>query len=249
MSTTTRGCGSTSGAPTTTSKPSANGWPAQSWRTALHGRRGISTGSRGWMRHGIGAPDGAESRSWRRSACALAVPVAAVAGRGADVLGVAGSTGTTAAELPPKLAPEVGPTAGHAPVIVDARTLPSGTEIETDVCIVGAGPSGVALCRRATPQRNSGVRARERRDERDLAHAVSARRGERRIPVSRLVISAVSAFGGSSHRWGPYWHARPLDAIDFEAREAIPHLRLAFLTRPPRSVLRAGRAVLRSESV
>ena len=37
------------------------------------------------------------------------------------------------------------------------------------------------------------------------------------------MISAVSAFGGSSHRWGPYWHARPLDAIDFEAREGIPY--------------------------
>ena len=42
-------------------------------------------------------------------------------------------------------------------------------------------------------------------------------------PYPRLAISAVSAFGGSSHRWGSYWHSRPLDALDFEAREAIPH--------------------------
>ena len=42
-------------------------------------------------------------------------------------------------------------------------------------------------------------------------------------PYPRLVVASVSAFGGSSHHWGPYWHSRPLDAVDFEAREAIPH--------------------------
>jgi hypothetical protein len=60
------------------------------------------------MRHEIGAPDGAESRTWRRSARAPAVPVAAVACRGADVLGVAGSSGTPARGI----APEAGARSG-----------------------------------------------------------------------------------------------------------------------------------------
>ena len=108
-------------------------------------------------------------------------------------------------------------------MIVDGRTLPSGTEIETDVCIVGAGPSGVAL---AGELLGSGIRAcvLENGGTRETWRTQFLLGGESvGYPYPRLVISAVSAFGGSSHRWGPYWHARPLDAIDFEAREAIPH--------------------------
>jgi choline dehydrogenase-like flavoprotein len=41
------------------------------------------------------------------------------------------------------------------------------------------------------------------------------------LAYPRLAFASVSAFGGSSHHWGPYWHSRPLDAIDFEARDGI----------------------------
>jgi choline dehydrogenase-like flavoprotein len=108
-------------------------------------------------------------------------------------------------------------------VIVDGRTLPSGAEIEADVCIVGAGPSGVAL---AGELLGSGIRVcvLENGGTRESWRTQFLLGGESvGYPYPRLVVSAVSAFGGSSHRWGPYWHARPLDAIDFEAREAISH--------------------------
>jgi choline dehydrogenase-like flavoprotein len=32
-------------------------------------------------------------------------------------------------------------------MIVDARTVPHGTTIETEVCIIGAGAAGIALAR------------------------------------------------------------------------------------------------------
>ena len=108
-------------------------------------------------------------------------------------------------------------------MIVDGRTLPADTEIETDICIVGAGPSGVAL---ATELLGSGIRTcvLENGGTRETWRTQFLLGGESvGNPYPRLVMSAVSAFGGSSHRWGPYWHARPLDAIDFEAREAVPH--------------------------
>ena len=71
--------------------------------------------------------------------------------------------------------------------------------------------------------RHSGMCARERRDRRDWRTQFLLGGESVGYPYPRLVISAVSAFGGSSHHWGPYWHSRPLDALDFEAREAIPH--------------------------
>ena len=108
-------------------------------------------------------------------------------------------------------------------MVIDGRAVLPDAELEADVCIVGAGPSGVAL---AGELLGSGIRV-----------CVLENGGTRRAwptqrllggesvgyPYPRLAISAVSAFGGSSHHWGPHWHARPLDALDFEARKAIPH--------------------------
>jgi choline dehydrogenase-like flavoprotein len=108
-------------------------------------------------------------------------------------------------------------------VIIDGRTLASDTELEADVCIVGAGPSGIAL---SGDLLGSGIRVcvLENGGAREAWRTQFLLGGESvGYPYPRLAISAVSAFGGSSHRWGPYWHARPLDSLDFEAREAIPH--------------------------
>jgi choline dehydrogenase-like flavoprotein len=110
-------------------------------------------------------------------------------------------------------------------VILDARTLPHGETLEADVCIVGAGPAGIVL---AGELGNAGVRVCVL----ESGGLVERWRTQRLIggqsvglPYPRLLIAAVSAFGGSSHRWGDgtYWHARPLDAIDFERRDAVPH--------------------------
>lgn len=108
-------------------------------------------------------------------------------------------------------------------VVIDGRTLHAEGELEADVCVVGAGPSGIALTGellnsdlRVCVLENGGTGETWRTQFLLGGESVGH-------PYPRLVISAVSAFGGSSHRWGPYWHARPLDAIDFEAREGIPY--------------------------
>jgi choline dehydrogenase-like flavoprotein len=108
-------------------------------------------------------------------------------------------------------------------VIINGKSLAPDAELESDVCIVGAGPSGVAL---AGELLGSGLRVcvLENGGTREAPRTQFLLGGESvGYPYPRLVIAAVSAFGGSSHRWGPYWHSRPLDAIDFEARDAIPH--------------------------
>ena len=99
-------------------------------------------------------------------------------------------------------------------VVIDGRTLHAEGELEADVCVVGAGPSGIALTGellnsdlRVCVLENGGTGETWRTQFLLGGESVGH-------PYPRLVISAVSAFGGSSHRWGPYWHARPLDAID-----------------------------------
>jgi choline dehydrogenase-like flavoprotein len=108
-------------------------------------------------------------------------------------------------------------------MITDSRTLPADAVLDADVCIVGAGPAGIALagellgCGMRVCMLENGGRGRSWRTQRLLGGESVG------YPYPRLVTSAVSAFGGSSHHWGPYWHSRPLDRIDFEAREAMSH--------------------------
>ena len=108
-------------------------------------------------------------------------------------------------------------------MIVDGKSLAPDAELETDVCIVGAGPAGIAL---AGELAGSGLRVcvLENGGAKQAWRTQFLLGGESvGYPYPRLATAAISAFGGSSHHWGPYWHARPLDALDFEAREAIPH--------------------------
>jgi choline dehydrogenase-like flavoprotein len=109
----------------------------------------------------------------------------------------------------------------------DTAELASGQEIQTDVCIVGAGPAGISLATGLldTDFRvcllESGGRDAERRAQRlNRGQSVG-------YPIHRLHQSRVRAFGGASRHWfspgDETWAARPLDAIDFEVRPGIRH--------------------------
>lgn len=110
-------------------------------------------------------------------------------------------------------------------MFADAGSVTEGSTLDTDVCIVGAGPAGITL---ATQLEDTGVRTlvlegggldRERAAEEPL-------RGERAgYPYPPLHRARVRAFGGTSRHWPPQTAmlTRPLDPIDFEARAAVPH--------------------------
>jgi choline dehydrogenase-like flavoprotein len=110
-------------------------------------------------------------------------------------------------------------------MLLDATTVPAGGRIETDVCVVGAGPAGLTLARdwRDAPFRvlvlESGGSSPERAS-RSLQGGESV--GHSYFPLASTRIRAV---GGTSNHW--YLHegfrVRPLDPIDFEAREGVPH--------------------------
>jgi len=107
-------------------------------------------------------------------------------------------------------------------MFVDARSAPTGTVIETEVCIVGGGVAGITLAREFT---DSGFRvillesggAEPEQATQDLYAGSDIGRPYDIFPVSRL-----RYFGGTSNHWGGVWCDMPT-SLDFETREGVPY--------------------------
>ncbi len=105
-------------------------------------------------------------------------------------------------------------------MIVDARSLPAGEEINTQICIIGAGAAGLTLaCELADTSLQvclleaGGFELEEETQDLYAGEIVGhnyhlLNEGRRR------------SFGGTTNQWAGY--CRPLDAIDFEARDYVP---------------------------
>ena len=113
-------------------------------------------------------------------------------------------------------------------MFVDGRTIPPDAELETDLCIIGAGPAGIAVALQVLETRarvlvleSGGIKPEVVAKHLDWGHSVG-------YPYHNLMFTRARAFGGTTSRWhlhsrsDPGWIARPLDPIDFEARAAIP---------------------------
>lgn len=114
---------------------------------------------------------------------------------------------------------------------IDARTLPSGKTIETEVCIVGTGAAGLTLAREFIGQGfrvcvlESGGLEEPDPDTASLSEVETASDFIQVTPDRRN-----RRFGGNSTYWainiapgeqGP--RLCPLDAVDFEQRDWLPH--------------------------
>ena len=107
-------------------------------------------------------------------------------------------------------------------MITNANSIPNGACLQADVCVIGAGPAGIALtldlCERgfsvlllesgymAEDEQTQSLYAGEVADER--LHSPPDKYRQRR-------------FGGSSAIWGG--RCMPFDPIDFEMRSHVPH--------------------------
>jgi len=104
---------------------------------------------------------------------------------------------------------------------IDARTVPEGTALEPDLAIIGGGPAGItlALALAHTPIRmmlfESGGLDFDSATQALYAGAIS---GVNYLPLDA---SRMRYLGGSSNHWGGW--SRPLDPIDFEKRDWLPH--------------------------
>jgi choline dehydrogenase-like flavoprotein len=104
---------------------------------------------------------------------------------------------------------------------IDARTVPAGTVLEPDLAIIGGGPAGItlALALAHTPIsvmlfESGGL---------DFDPATQALYSGSTAGVRYLALDAsrMRYLGGSTNHWGGW--CRPLDAIDFEARDWVPY--------------------------
>lgn len=107
-------------------------------------------------------------------------------------------------------------------MIEDARAVPSGTTIETEVCVIGGGAAGITLAREFI---GAGFRVTllesgaDKPDEatQDLYSGDDVGRPYEIFPTSRF-----RYLGGTTNGWGGAWCDLP-SPLDFEAREGVPH--------------------------
>src|SRR5262245_42720321 len=106
-------------------------------------------------------------------------------------------------------------------MFVDARSLPSATIIETDVCIIGAGAAGIALARElstaplhVTLLESGGMEFEAETQELNQGQSVGQ-------PVHDLMASRLRFFGGTTNHWGGW--CLPYDEVDFEQRDGFPY--------------------------
>ncbi len=103
---------------------------------------------------------------------------------------------------------------------IDSRALEDGKLIERDLCIVGAGPAGIAIARefmksgRRVALLESGDIAPDDGPQSLAAGEIAG------LPYPPLDEVRIRAFGGSTWHWGG--NIRPLEDIDFTRRDWIP---------------------------
>ena len=104
---------------------------------------------------------------------------------------------------------------------LDARTLPSGTNLTPDLAIVGGGPAGISLAL-ALADSGRDILLLESGGENFDSKVQSLYKGaESGVSYVALDGGRLRWFGGSSNHWGGW--CRPLDAIDFQVRDWVPH--------------------------
>src|SRR5215472_1179053 len=123
-------------------------------------------------------------------------------------------------------------------MFTDARSIAAGATLQADIRIVGAGVAGITLAREFVGRSESvvlleGGGLEFTKSLRELPTVLRRHSlGEQALSSGRnagqpyypLRCTRVRAFGGSSRAWHEHRgvHARPLDAIDFWARDGLP---------------------------
>ena len=104
---------------------------------------------------------------------------------------------------------------------IDARTLESGSTLDGDLCIVGAGAAGIAIAREWIGARRRVVLLEGGGFDYD-PRMQDLYRGEIvGLPYYPLHAARLHYFGGTTNHWAGF--CSTYDPIDFEQREWVPH--------------------------
>ena len=103
---------------------------------------------------------------------------------------------------------------------IDARSVPKGSAIETDLAIIGGGPAGIslALALAGAPFRTLLIESGG--TELDAATQRLYAGVETGVSYIPLETTRLRYLGGCSNHWGGW--CRPLDPVDFEKRDWLP---------------------------
>lgn len=103
----------------------------------------------------------------------------------------------------------------------DARSLPNGTVLEGDLCIVGAGASGITIAREFNNSpfkvlllEGGGFEFDQKLQDLYRGEIVG-------LPYFPLQAAAMHYFGGTTNHWAGW--CSPYEAIDFAKRDWVPH--------------------------
>lgn len=105
-------------------------------------------------------------------------------------------------------------------MLIDARDLEDGALVEADLAIIGGGPAGITIAR-AMAGAGRSVCLVESGGLEPEAETQALYQGENTGIEYPLAGSRLRYLGGTSGHWGGF--CRPLDPIDFEARDWIPN--------------------------
>lgn len=107
-------------------------------------------------------------------------------------------------------------------MIEDAHSIPDGTVLECDLCIIGGGPAGITI---AHELRNSGksIILLESGGEKETQPAMDLNKGYAASPSSHepLEENRRRVWGGATSAWGG--RCIPFDSVDFEKRDWVSH--------------------------
>lgn len=106
-------------------------------------------------------------------------------------------------------------------MIRDFRSYADGTRLDADVCIVGAGPSGIALAREFIGTRSRILMLESGGLEPEAATDLLNRGESVGLTFDGLTAGRARAFGGTTKLWDG--QCVRLDDVDFEARSWVPH--------------------------
>lgn len=109
-------------------------------------------------------------------------------------------------------------------MIEDVGDLPAGSIIETDLCIIGAGPAGLALAREFLAASSLRVVVLESGAQGVAPGPQRLSEGVESVGLTHHGHGSAGrarAFGGTGRLWAG--QCLPLDDIDFEARPWVPH--------------------------